>query len=265
MKSGITFANWRGPAEKIGNTRILETFDYRSGFHIALGGNLALSEHTGIQVELMYNQRGVKYEFNGQSYWFFSTDSGASLFSFGTKKIELVITTTYLEMPILYYIRTARVELSAGMGMGYLARAKGAGMLFYSGLTESGTAVAPFKVVLNFDYLRDPLQRQPASNGYYQVLDGQLVEIPYEIGAYYESSGVAKRSFHQLDAHLIAGISFFLSQELYVGLRMNYGITDVTNNRQDVAKTHIEPDKNIILNDDFDRQFAFQASVGLRF
>lgn len=265
LKGGFTFASISGPAEKIGNTRITENFSYQTGLHASVGFTSMLTRHSGLRLELMFNRRGTNYNFTGQSYWFFETPNHEELFSFGTRKTELSITTDFLEMPLLYFVRANRVELSGGVSMGYLIDARGKGKLVYSGITEGGSTVAPFNIRLDFDYLKDPLEPLPAQINLLRSLDGQIVEIPQTIGAYYEASNSEARRFHRFDAQIIAGISFFLSEELFIGLRINYGITDLTNNLQDISMTQVNSDKSLIRRSDYDRNFAFQSSIGLRF
>ncbi len=265
LKGGFTFASISGPAEKIGNTRITEDFSYQTGFHASIGLNTLLSRHSGLRMELMYNRRGTNYSFAGQSYWFFTSTTDEELFSFGTRKTELSITTSYLEMPLLYFIRTNRVELSGGISLGYLINARGKGELLYSGITEGGSTVAPFKIRLDFDYIKDPLKPAPAQINLLRSLDGKVVEIPQTISAYYESSDASARHFHRFDVQIVGGISFFLSEELFIGLRLNYGITDLSNDLQDISTTRVNMDKSLIPRNDYDRNFAFQSSIGLRF
>ncbi|MBK7873505.1 MAG: outer membrane beta-barrel protein [Saprospiraceae bacterium] len=265
LKGGLTFATMAGPSEKAGSTRIVEEFSYLVGLHGGVGLHLELTNYTGLQIELLYNQKGTHYSYSGQSYWLFPTLAGETVFSFGTRKMELSILNSYLELPLLYSVRVGRVEMSAGLGMSFLLRSKGKGELLYSGLTESGALVLPFKAKLDFDYLHDPIRRVSYSENFYRTLDGQVIDIPQTMSAYYETSGIHTRRFHRLDAQLVGGISFFLSETLFLDLRINYGVGDVTNNRQDVSLTQVDRNRVPVTRNDYDQNFAFLASVGLRF
>lgn len=265
IRSGFTFARFQGPSEQLGGGRDLEAYSFNTGVHLALGASYALSRNTSLKAELSYIQLGTNYEFNGFSYWLFPVENGDPVYSFGTRNEELEIVNTYLSMPLFYTVRTNRIELALGVGVSYLTSSEAEGRLSYSGLTENGTRVTPFTIDLNFDYLNDPFNHLPMLGDRVRNIDGQLVEIPRIIGAYYESTGVEVERFRRWDAQVIAGISFFLSEELFIGLRMSYGLTDITNNRQDMSIVRLTPDREIILTHDKDRNVAFHASVGLRF
>ncbi|MDX1940919.1 MAG: outer membrane beta-barrel protein [Saprospiraceae bacterium] len=265
LKGGLTFATMTGPSEKVGSSRILEEFSYVAALHAGGGIHVELSNYTGLQIELLFNQKGTHYSYSGQSYWLFSTLSGEKLFSFGTRKMELSIITSYLELPMLYTVRIRRVEMYAGLGMGLLVRAHGKGELLYSGLTETGSSVFPFKAKLDFDYMRDPLDRVSDPENFYRTIDGEEVEIPRMLDTYYETSGIHTRYFKRLDAEVIGGVSFFLNETLFLDLRFNYGIGDITNNRQDVSRTQVDENRMPVTRNDYDRNFAFLTSVGLRF
>ncbi|HMO40621.1 MAG TPA: outer membrane beta-barrel protein [Saprospiraceae bacterium] len=264
LKAGGTFARWEGPLEDLG-TRTLEDFTYRTDFHAGLGLLRAFNDFSGLRFELLYSRKGTHYRFNGPSYWFFPTNNGGELFSIGTRKTELSIRTNYLELPVLYYLRINRIEFSVGAGGGWLLGAQGQGTLLYSGISESGSAVAPFSIALDFDYLRDPLPPIPSTDGIPRLLDGELVRIPRQMSAYDEYAGTGGRYLHFREVYLLGGVAFFLTRELYLDFRFNYGLANITNPAQDASLTRVNPDKSRILRDDYDRNMAWLVSAGIRF
>lgn len=265
VKTGLTFARFQGPSEIVRINRETETYDFHTGFHLGLGINYPLSQNTALQLELLYVQKGTSYRFRGTSYWFFPTMAGEDIYSFGTRNMSLDIVNTYVELPISYVVHINRLELSAGAGLGYMVSAKGKGMITFSGLTERGAPVSPFNIELDFDYLEDPLQRVAIFDGPSRLIDGKVVKLPRSVNAYYESTGADVRRFRELDVFLNGNIAFFLSQSLFISLRMTYGLIDITNNRQEMALSRVNADKSLILTNDFDQNIAFFASIGLRF
>jgi len=265
IKAGLTFARFSGSAEQLSSGRDLEDYNFNAGFHLALGASYPLGRNNGLQTELFFSQNGTNYEFNGISYWFFPTENGEAVFSFGARNEDLEIVNSYLMLPVMYYVRANRVEISLGAGVGYLLTSRAEGKLTYSGLTESGSRVSPFTIDLNFDYLNDPFEEAAQTTGRTRVIDGQTVQLPEVIGAYYEFSGEPIRRFRRWDAQLIGNISFFLSDEIFLSLRMTYGLNDITHDRQDVSLLRVEADKTPVFTKDFDRNLAFYASVGMRF
>ncbi len=265
LKSGFTFARFQGPSEHFSSPRDLERFRFNTGVHLALGVGYALTPNSGLQAELQYAQAGTQYEFNGISYWFLPSRSGEVVYSFGTRNMELDVVNTYLALPLLFYAHSNRIELSVGAGVGYLLSSQATGRLAYSGLTESGARITPFTIDLRFDYLNDSFERLPLLGDRTRTVGGQPLEIPRVIGAYYESTGEEVHRFRQWDVQLFGSISFFLSQELFVGFRMSYGLSDITNNRQDASIVQVATDRSLIFTRDMDRNLVFYASVGLRF
>mgnify|MGYP006284012853 CR=1 FL=1 len=265
IKTGLTFARFSGPAEELSSGRDLEDYNFNAGFHLALGASYPLGRHDGLRAELFFSQNGTNYEFNGISYWFFPTENGEAVFSFGARNEDLEIINSYLVLPVMYYLRTNRVKVSLGAGVGYLLTSRAEGKLTYSGLTESGSRVSPFTIDLRFDYLNDAFEHSFPPDGRTRVIDGQTVQLPEVIGAYFESSGEQVHRFRRWDAQLLGNISFFLSDEIFLSLRITYGLNDITDDRQDVSLLRVEADKTPVFTHDFDRNLAFYVSVGMRF
>ncbi|MCB0615727.1 MAG: PorT family protein, partial [Phaeodactylibacter sp.] len=61
------------------------------------------------------------------------------------------------------------------------------------------------------------------------------------------------------------GLAFYLNQGLYVGLRVNYGLSDLTRTERDVSRKELDDSNNFIFREDKDRNLTLQASVGFSF
>ena len=88
---------------------------------------------------------------------------------------------------------------------------------------------------------------------------------PSNIDAYYEAADNDENKFRTIDLGLNAGVAFFLNRGLYVGVRANYGLTDITNEGQDVSQVALTNTNQYVTRDDQDRNISIQASVGFRF
>ena len=88
------------------------------------------------------------------------------------------------------------------------------------------------------------------------------VEVPTSVGAYYGPFGQNDKPFESIDVSAIAGASFFLNSSLYIGLRANFGLTDVSINEQDFSRVALDAAQDFQPLNDADRNFILQASVG---
>lgn len=265
FKAGINLSRFSGPSEVNSNGDELEKNSFATGFHIAGGVNVRFTDLFGMRAELMYSQKGVEYTFDGDSYWIFYPTEETEIHSNGTRSRVLSISNTYIDLPIIGYIRYGRVELSAGASIGALVSSRGQGEVIYSGQTVGGEAVDPFTIALDFNYFKDDLQRTDAGESENRLIQGKSVKIPKNVGANYAVFGPEEKLFNALDIGLVAGASFFLNDGLYVGFRLNYGLTDVTDEKKDVAIVALDENRDFITRDDFDRNVSMQMSVGFSF
>ena len=75
-----------------------------------------------------------------------------------------------------------------------------------------------------------------------------------------------------MDYGLIGGLAYYLSNSLYIGARLQFGLSDVTNNEADLSKVefdaftpNLELSQRYKYRDDKDKNFIIQASVGFSF
>ena len=265
FKAGLNFTDIDGPSEVDGAGNALEDNQLTTGFVFGARFNVQLTDQFGVRSELIYGQKGAEYSFEGPSYWSFATISDEEVFATGERRSLLKITNSYLEIPVMGYARFGRVEFSAGLSIGALLSSRGTGSLIFSGETFDGVPVDPVTIELGFNYLSDPLTPAEPDNVDTRVLGGNTVEIPIEIGAYFENPGSDTRAFNRLDLGLNAEIAFFLNQGLYLGLRGSYGLSDITRIEQDYALTSLDNSNEFIFQDDKDHNISLQASLGFSF
>lgn len=262
FKAGLNISKFSGPFEMDSNNKELEKFSVATGFHLAGGVNVRFTDLFGMRAELMYSQKGVEYTFDGDSYWIFYPTEETQIYSTGTRSRVLSITNTYFDLPVIGYIRYGRFEFSAGASIGTLISSRGQGEVIYSGQTVGGETVDPFTIALDFNYFKDKAQRLDVGESENRLIQGKSVDIPKNVGANYAVFGPEEKLFNALDLGLIAGASFFLNDGLYIGFRINYGLSDVTNEDKDISYVSLDENRNFIPRNDFDRNVSMQISVG---
>lgn len=271
IRVGLNFNKLKGPSEVDMDGNMLETFDYNTGFHV--GGNVIIkfTDLVGIRTGVFFSQRGMKYEYNGDSFQFFTEEiSNDQIKSFGTRRYRLKVSNSYIEIPIVAYYKIGkRLEINGGVLLGVLANSSAIGEFDYDGGFVGGNDDVQFTQSLDFNYRKD----QPASpsdiNDDTPIIEfpssNDVVIIPQTVGAYYmdypEKSG---NYYNTFDFGLTGGISFYLNSGLYLMLSGNYGLVDATNNFYDISR--YESDGLTYINrDDKDYNVSLQISIGFSF
>lgn len=261
FKSGLNFSTLRGPSEIDDNGQELEDFKTNTGFHIGAAFKLALTDYFGFRAELLYSQKGMDYNYEGPSYWTF-TNTTTPEYSVGTRISMISISNSYLDLPLMAYIRVGRIELSGGINASVLLGSSGTGELTYSGTTLTGFSINAFELALDYNYLRDVYQGFNTFENHRIPVGNTTLEVPKNIGAYFAGADNEEELFRRTDFGLNAGISFFLNKGLYLGFRANFGMTDITKTAQDIARFKLDDENNLIFREDDDKNLSFQASIG---
>ena len=113
FKAGINLSNFQSTSEVDGSGDELENFKLSTGFHVAGGVNIKVTDAFGARVELMYHQKGTEYEYNGSSFWHFYDNVDNLIINEGTRNTVLSVTNAYLELPIMGTVRLGRFEFQA--------------------------------------------------------------------------------------------------------------------------------------------------------
>ena len=265
FRAGINFSTIRGPLETSSSGSDLEEYRFSNGFHVGATANLFFNDYFGLRAELLYSQKGTDYNYNGESFWILNTQDESRIYATGNRNTSLSITNSYIDIPFMAVGRFGRLEVSGGFNLGILVSSRGSGELSFSGQTERGTPVDPFIIALEFNYFDDALQRTDANDFELRDIEGKVVVIPKTLGVNYQEIESTDKLFRPIDLGLIGGLAFFLNQGLYVGMRVNYGLSDLTRMERDVSRKELDEEKNFIFRDDNDRNLTLQASVGFSF
>jgi hypothetical protein len=279
FKTGLNFANISGPSELDDTGASLESWGSTTGFFIGATFGYSFSDNYSLRAELLYSKRGAKYTFDGQSYRVFRYSNGQTL-STGTSNYLINVNNSYIDIPLLGVARWGDFELSAGGYVGFLVGSSGDGSLRYMGKTvpaqnavKDANNVEELIFNLSHNYNKDNIGEGEGPEDYIIKVDTRNVEMPSTLGAYYDYPEDKGKLYNSLDYGLVGGIAYYVSSALYLGVRLQYGLADITNNDADLSKARINvpppyleiPKESYIYRDDKDKNFVIQASVGFSF
>jgi hypothetical protein len=254
FKAGLNYNTFSGPLDEE------ESFNRTTGFHIGIIFKYPLTDLFGFKGEFVYSQRGGNYEYKGPSPFLVQRDPNPILIN-GTRDMTLNISNNYLDFPLLAYGKFGRFELNAGVTVSILAGSIGAGQLKFTGLNP---AVEEFSLNLDHHYFSDKA-REASNFGSQEIrVMNERVMIPSQIGGYYEHEEKDGNFYRGLELGWLAGVSFYLNDGLFLGLRGNFGLLDIT--RAEMDRSYKTFTNNVpTLRNDNDKQISYQLSLGFSF
>ena len=268
FKAGLNFSTFQGDLEVDENGLTPESYDYSSGFHIGIMFNKKLTDLFGLRAEILYSQKGSRYRFEGESYQPIHTAQNTRIFTTGNKEVTLNISNSYIDVPISAFGKVLPwLELQGGISIGGLVSSTGSGEMRYDGRSSVGVPIDEFVISLDHRYFADKGGIENRDDDPIILnINGDPVEVPKTFGAYYDfEQDEDVNLFNRLDFGLQAGVSIFLNQGLFLGLRANYGLSDITNNDVDRSLINLGDNNEFIFSDDVDRNLSLQASIGFSF
>ncbi len=267
FKTGLTVSKFNGPSEE-SNGMEVESNNTTGGFMVGAMFGYGFTDLSGIKVELLYNQKGTQYNFTGPGFQNLPTETGSNVLITGDQRIDLNISTAYIDIPILAYGRLGKFEFEGGVSLNLLLSSTGNGEVEINGVTPAGSSTGTFNGVLDHRYGRDDISGRVSFLPEDLItlnVDGQMINVPKILNAYYlfsdnPQSLSSDRVYNFLDIGLVGGINYFWNSTLYLGARLNYGLLDVTNNDSgyDISKINRA---NGVLSDK-DQNFSIQLSLG---
>lgn len=263
FKAGLNFSKLDGPLQSFGD-KTLETYNNNSGFHVGAGANFRLTDELGVRAEFLYSQMGTEYQYDGPSYWVFFNNAGNPIHDRGGERRMIIdVTNSYLDLPVSIFYKYKRFEVHAGMSAGLLIGSIGNGELRYS---NASSGVDEFITALDFRYLRDEPTTAVGEEVLQRTVNGSTVSIPPSLGAFYGALGQTENPFSNIDLAVHGGVSLFLNDGLYVGVRYRYGLVDVKEDEADISYLNLDENNNFIYKSgEVHRNIALQASVGFSF
>lgn len=267
FKAGLNFSRINTEDIEQSGGVDLESYSGNSGFHLGVVVSNKITDNFGVRGELLFSQKGGRYEFEGDSFMRLLTFTGDERFiSQGFRDMNLNISNAYMDIPLMVYFKPVKwLELAAGANVAVLISSTGAGELIYR--DQAQLEGDEFRgISLDYRYFNDEAGEALLENGTeIRVINGTSFEIPKTLQAYFDyPEGAETDLFNRIDFGVHASANIFINRSLFLGLRFNYGFTDITNNDVDRSLGEINGTE-FILRDDFDRNVSLQATIGFGF
>jgi hypothetical protein len=259
FKAGLNYSKFDGPSETGPGGESLETYSTSSGFHIGGIVNIKFTDLVGLRTEFTYSQRGTKYDYEGPSYYTVGKNTLRELTVTGNRKQTMKVTNAYIDIPLMGYYKIGFFEISGGLNSSLLVASTGGGSIEFD---ATQPVTGSFNVTLNHNYKGD--EAGEASTALKDVF-GQDYTVHESTGAYYDFETKDKNLYKTLDFGLIAGLSYFLNDNLFLSARYIHGLTDVDRNEYDISLQSLQPNGNLVARADKNASRSFQFSLGFSF
>jgi hypothetical protein len=262
IRAGLNYATFRGPA----TAGAIETNELNNGFHFGAVGMLRFNKYFALGTEILYNQMGTKYYYEGPSYYRFNV--GDVEYLYDDIKLNLDISLSYINLPVLIHFNPIKkLELVVGGYMGFLVGPSGGGRL------EFGNK---FYQNQEHNYYNDTAGSVPFGSQTINVKvpqpDGtdEITTIYKTAGAYYQYNSSEFNDdtgtyYNWFDLGLTGGLTYFINSSLYASVRAEYGFLDITDNDLDRSLLEVDEEGNYIMKNDYDTNINFSVSLGFRF
>lgn len=265
FKAGLSYSKLEGPSEMFLGDE-LETKKLSSGFHVGATFNLKITDLFGLRSGLIFNQKGGSYTFKGSSNYFFrNEDPDPPTWLVGTRDMSYKMTNAFIDIPFTAFVKLGPLELHGGVYASILAAGSAGGELIFNGNSRlSGNPVEEIIQTLDYNYYTNTARGASGSLLNYMV-DGEQVFAPSIVGAYFDFEEKDGSFLKTFDFGLTAAFNFFINEGLYVGIDLQYGLADLTNDKMDQSYSQLNNDLTRPLLDDKDSNLALNFSIGFSF
>jgi outer membrane protein with beta-barrel domain len=270
FKVGLNFSTLLADSEVDANGNELESFKYNSGFHVGAAVIYRFTDLVGVKGEFLYNQRGVKYAYEGPGFQIFTDNMGNRILSAnGNRELYLETVNSYLDIPLtVYYKIGEKFEIFGGVDVGFLVGSTAVGSYTYQG-DIPGFPAFDDNFDLDYKYFSDKTASETVIDENTEVIkvmtNTRSITIPKELGAYYLDYPEKDGSFYNiLDFGLTGGMAFYINSGLFISGTVNYGLVDATNDYYDISRVSTNGLEYIPRNDK-DTNLSIQTSIGFSF
>lgn len=123
FKAGLNYGTIRlGNVETNADGVELESVRGNTGFFIGAIVSYGITDRIGVTADILYNQKGGRYLFEGEGYAIFTSAETENRYLFrGQKRENLNITHSFIDIPVQFYadlFSRKQVRLTAGFGPG---------------------------------------------------------------------------------------------------------------------------------------------------
>jgi len=265
VKAGLNYSTFLGPTE----TGVNENYGFSNGFHFGLSYSYDFTDLFSLRTELMYIQNGTSYDYTGDSYYIIRQSDKTTYERGQLEFYNLNISNAYISVPVMANYRVnRRWEVFGGAYINMSIGPTGRGQMKF--ISDERPDEIRFIQSLDFSYGSDDIDEiNGKSAGQLTeigiLVDGDIVILPKFAGAYTQQGAKTGNKINFLDFGLTAGAHYFLNKGFFIGLTVDYGLPDLTNNDVDISLKELNPDNSFIFSDDKDTHLGIKASFGFRF
>ncbi|MEM1328861.1 MAG: outer membrane beta-barrel protein [Bacteroidota bacterium] len=263
FKAGLNFSEMTGDLETDAQGMAVESMGQAIGFSVGVLANYSFTDMFGVRSELLYSQKGRVIGYDGPSYFVFDATTPTSTIITGDRDYSVGVINSYLEIPLLGYVRLGKFELMGGGYVSGLINSSGDGRLTFTPAARQGTNFDELEVTLDYRYLRDNAGEGRGVTRPF-VANGIGVDVFETLGAYYEYDENDKNLYQFFDAGVIGGLSFYFNEGFFLNARVEYGLMDTTRDEVDRSLSEII-NGEIQTRSDQDQNFTIHTSVAFRF
>lgn len=270
IRAGLNYSRFSGPLE----SGLSERFKYSNGFHFGVNYQYKIADMLFLSAEVAYSQVGSQHQVVGDGYYKIPISSPTDFANFnafsyekGYMEYNIKVSNAYVSLPIVLHFKPHKnFEFTAGGYVGFLIGPRGNGTFYF----DQNNDRIRLKQTLIHNYNSDKAKGLNVNGGPGPgvYLGEQVVLLAKETGAYYNylESEMNGRLYNSFDLGLTGGFNYYFNKGFYLGLRYDFGLLDVNNNKMDMLRgTYDEENNQMIPANHFDRNTGFQISLGFRF
>ena len=262
IRAGLNYSTFLGPLEEG------ESYSYSDGFHFGFNYGYKFTNRFMVRAELLYTQIGGKKTYHGQGYYkIYPAGNKATVFERGMVDMELTVSNAYINVPIVAAFKlNKKFEIFGGASVNFLINPIARGKMRFESFDRPEDIL--FIQSLDYRYYQDkPLEGRFSSTNIAILIDGEREDLPRFAGAYYQYNEVQKVAsyYNWFDVSLTGGLNYFFNKGFYMGISIDYGLLDVTDDRMDVSLRDLRADNKFNYRLDKDINLAGQLSLGFRF
>lgn len=287
LRAGASFSTMFGPEE----AGVEETNQFT--VRVSAGGTVKFPLHDrfGLAAEVVFVQKGTYYGASAENSFLklpgYGTEQAliygynkvGNLYEKRTdnnykRRVGMNIINAYIEIPVMFYFEALddQLQFDVGAGIGFLIDSKALGTIKFGDadiLNADNPDVSQFiEMDLDFKMINDEIGATYDGTAKNAKIDGTTRYYPRGPSAYYFTDVEDKANEHifkTVDLTLQAGVSYYFTPGLRIGLRFSYSFLDITTNKYDYSLKDLNSDGSYIQRNDIDGNMGIQLFVGLQF
>lgn len=269
VRAGLNFNTWNGPVE----TNIQEDYGYSGGFHFGINYQQNFTDLFGLRLEVLYVQKGAKQTIgnnddlsSGPSSFYVIPVTNGKVYEEGEMlQYNLNISNAYVSFPVTAHLQlTDKWEILGGAYASMLVGPTATGLMRFRSKDNPDQIL--LEQAMDYRYNSDELgEGSFIGTSPVIIVDGVQVRLPRFAGAYFQHESKNGNAINFWDFGLVAGVNYNINRGFYLGLRADFGLADVTNNKMDFSRERFSSSNTLIYRDDRDTNFGIEASFGFKF